>query len=240
MFPLGSCIKRIICTDDVISGSLEQCYELAQLANANLVSIGSSLEHVHIPGRGVPEDTIPHGEVEVGMGIHNEPGSHRTKANLVELVSTMLLKLLDHNDPDRCYVTRKPEDKFVLLINNLGGTSPLELAGITDEVHRQLVNDYKVHAIRVIQGTFLTSLNGLGFSISLLKLADTGLGAGKSMIELLDARAEAVGWSSPIPTATWDNRIDTEVELKDSNLAEDTPSNLKRECTHPPERRMPN
>lgn len=221
--------RRTTSTDSVISGSLDQCYELAQLANANLVSIGSSLEHVHIPGRGVPEDTIPHGEVEVGMGIHNEPGSHRTKANLVELVSTMLLELLDHNDPDRCYVTRKPEDNFVLLINNLGGTSPLELAGITDEVHRQLVNDYKIRPVRVIQGTFLTSLNGLGFSISLLKLADTGLGAGKSMLELLDSRAEAVGWSSPIPTATWDNRIDTEVELKDSNLAEDTPSNLKRE-----------
>lgn len=172
---------------------------------------------------------MPHGEVEIGMGIHNEPGSHRTKANLEELVATMLLQMLDHNDPDRCYVTRKPEDKFVLLINNLGGTSPLELAGITDEVHRQLVRDYNIRAIRVVQGTFLTSLNGLGFSISLLKLVDTGLGAGKSMIELLDAPAEAVGWSSPIPTATWDTRIDTEVELKDSNLAEDTPSNLKRE-----------
>lgn len=210
------------------SGSLDEVYGLAQLANANLISIGTSLEHVHVVGRGVPEDTIPHGEAEVGMGIHNEPGSHRAKADLVELVSTMLLKLLDHNDPDRCYVTRTPEDHFVLLINNLGGVSPLELAGITDEVHRQLVRDYEVTPIRVIQGTFLTSLNGLGFSVSLLKLADTGLGAGKSMIELLDARAEAVGWSAPIPTSTWSNRIDTPVELKDSNLAEDTPSNLKR------------
>lgn len=217
------------------SGSLDQVYGLAQLANANLISIGSSLEHVHVPGREVihTDESIPHGEVEVGMGIHNEPGSHRAKADLVELVSTMLLKLLDHNDPDRCYVTRKPEDKFVLLINNLGGTSPLELAGITDEVHRQLVRDYQVNPIRVISGTFLTSLNGLGFSISLLKLADTGLGSGKSMIELLDAPAQAVGWSAPIPTATWDNRIDTEVELKDSNLAEDTPSNLKRTYSTP-------
>lgn len=218
------------------SGSLDEVYGLAQFANDNLVTIGSSLEHVHVVGRGLPEDTIPHGEVEVGMGIHNEPGSHRAQVNLVELVSTMLLQMLDHNDPDRAYITRKPEDDFVLLINNLGGVSPLELAGITDEVYRQLEHDYKVKPVRVIQGTFLSSLNGLGFSISLLKLADTGLGAGKSMLELLDAPAEAVGWSSPIPTSTWTNRVDTPVELKDSNLAEATPTNIK--CKSQPSQKL--
>ncbi|KAJ5817561.1 Dihydroxyacetone kinase [Penicillium robsamsonii] len=209
-------------------GSLEDVYALAQLANANLVSLGSSLEHVHVPGRGVPEDTIPHGEVEVGMGIHNEPGSHRVKFDLVELVRSMLLQLLDHNDPDRCYVTRKPEDEFVLLINNLGGVSPLELAGITDEVYRQLQRDYQVNIIRVIQGTFLTSLNGLGFSVSLMKLVDPGLGVKTTMVELLDAPAEAVGWSAPINTSTWEkNRNADPVELKTTNLAEDIHSNLQ-------------
>ncbi|KGO56631.1 Dihydroxyacetone kinase [Penicillium expansum] len=209
-------------------GSLDDVYALAQLANANLVSLGSSLEHVHVPGRGVPEDTIPHGEVEVGMGIHNEPGSHRVKFDLVELVEGMLLQLLDHNDPDRCYVTRKPEDQFVLLINNLGGVSPLELAGITDEVYRQLKRDYQVNMVRVIQGTFLTSLNGLGFSISLMKLVDPGLGVKITMLELLDAPAEAVGWSAPINTSTWENNLNADpVDLKTSNLAEDIHSNLR-------------
>ncbi|KXG47289.1 Dihydroxyacetone kinase [Penicillium griseofulvum] len=213
-------------------GSLEDVYALAQLANANLVSLGSSLEHVHVPGRGVPEDTIPHGEVEVGMGIHNEPGSHRVKFDLVELVKSMLLQLLDHNDPDRCYVTRKPDDQFVLLINNLGGVSPLELAGITDEVYRQLRGDYQLNPIRVIQGTFLTSLNGLGFSISLMKLVDPGLGVKTTMLELLDAPAEAVGWSAPINTSTWENNRDADpVELKTTNLAEDVHSNLQLDPT---------
>ncbi|KAJ5213400.1 hypothetical protein N7449_000569 [Penicillium cf. viridicatum] len=213
-------------------GSLDDVYALAQLANANLVSLGSSLEHVHVPGRGVPEDTIPHGEVEVGMGIHNEPGSHRVKFDLVELVEGMLLQLLDHNDPDRCYVTRKPEDQFVLLINNLGGVSPLELAGITDEVYRQLQRDYQVNMVRVIQGTFLTSLNGLGFSISLMKLVDPGLGVKTTMLELLDAPAEAVGWSAPINTATWENNRNADaVDLKTSNLAEDIHSNLQLDPT---------
>lgn len=208
-------------------GSLDEVYALAQLVNDNMLTIGSSLEHVHIPGRGVPEDTIPPGQIEVGMGIHNEPGSHRDKAELVSVISTMLSQMLDETDPDRAYVSRKSGDDFILLINNLGGVSPLELSGILDEVHRQLVRDYKIKPVRVIQGTFLTSLNGLGFSISLLRLADTGLGAGKSMLELIDAPAEALGWSAPIPTSVWENRIDTYPKVQDSNLAESAPSNVK-------------
>jgi dihydroxyacetone kinase len=234
VFTLLYFFYRHINTNIIRSGSLEDVYALAQLANANLVSLGSSLEHVHVPGRGVPEDTIPHGEVEVGMGIHNEPGSHRVKFDLVELVQGMLLQLLDHNDPDRCYVTRKPEDEFVLLINNLGGVSPLELAGITDEVYRQLKRDYQVNMVRVIQGTFLTSLNGLGFSISLMKLVDPGLGVKTTMLELLDAPAEAVGWSAPINTSTWEKNLNADpVDLKNSNLAEDIHSNLQRKFLLP-------
>ncbi|OQD74742.1 hypothetical protein PENDEC_c009G04755 [Penicillium decumbens] len=208
-------------------GTLDEVYALAQLVNDNMLTIGSSLEHVHIPGRGVPEDTIPPGQIEIGMGIHNEPGSHRDKADLVSVVSTMLSQMLDETDPDRAYVSRKTGDDYFLLINNLGGVSPLELSGILDEVHRQLVRDYKIKPVRVIQGTFLTSLNGLGFSISLLRLADTGLGPGKSMLELIDAPAEALGWPAPIPTSVWENRIDTPPKVQNSDLAESPPSNVK-------------
>ncbi|KOC10438.1 putative dihydroxyacetone kinase (DakA) [Aspergillus flavus AF70] len=223
----GILVLKIVSALAETGASLEEIYRVAQQANSLLATVGSSLEHVHIPGRPASEDTIPVGEVEVGMGIHNEPGSHRMKFTLPELVKTMLFQILDHNDPDRAFITREPGDEFVLLINNLGGVSSLELSGITDEVYRQLERDYSIKPVRVIQGTFLTSLNGLGFSASLLKLADNGLGAGKSFLELLDAPAEAVGWSAPIPTSTWDRRTDAPVELKKTTLAEQQPSNLK-------------
>jgi dihydroxyacetone kinase len=167
------------------------------------------------------------------MGIHNEPGSHRMKFSLPEVIKTMLWQILDHNDPDRAFLTHQPGDEFVLLINNLGGVSTLELSGITDEVYRQLTKDFNIKPARIIQGTFLTSLNGLGFSVSLLKLADTGLGPGKSMLELLDAPAEAVGWSAPIRTSTWEaHQSDAPVEVKNTKLAEDQPSKIKRESPH--------
>ncbi|PKY03550.1 dihydroxyacetone kinase [Aspergillus campestris IBT 28561] len=226
----GILVLKIVGALAEAGASLEEVYATAQLANDNLASVGASLEHVHIPGRPVTaaEDSIPHGQVEVGMGIHNEPGSHRVKASLPELVKTMLFQILDHNDPDRAFITHQPEDEFVLLINNLGGLSALELSGITDEVYRQLGQDHSIKPSRVIQGTFLTSLNGMGFSVSLLKSADTGLGAGKSFIELLDAPAEAVGWTAPIRSSTWaQHSSDAPVQLKRTKPAHEVPSNLK-------------
>ncbi|KAK2754531.1 hypothetical protein FQN54_006932 [Arachnomyces sp. PD_36] len=209
--------------------SLEDVYRIAQFTTDNLVSLGSSLEHVHVPGRDLPnaDDFIPDGEVEVGMGIHNEPGSHRVKATLDQLVKEMLKQLLDQNDKDRAFVKYDASDKFVLLINNLGGLSPLELSGCTAEVAKQLESDYKIKPLRVIQGTFLTSLNGPGFSASLLKLADTGLGPGKSLLELLDAPSEAVGWAAPIPTTTWENRTDEPVAKRRAATEIQVVGNLK-------------
>jgi dihydroxyacetone kinase len=215
-----------------LGASLGDVYRIARLATTNLVSLGSSLDRVHIPGHEFselsPGESVPADEVEVGMGIHNEPGSHRMKSTtLDELVRTMLLQLLDPTDQDRAYITHEAEDSFVLLINNLGGLSTLELCGITNEVFIQLVRDYNITPVRTIQGTFLSSLNGLGFSISLLKLANTGLGPGRSMLELLDAPAEAVGWAAPIRMSTWANSSDIPVMLKETKMVEEQPSNLK-------------
>ncbi|KAK7905763.1 dihydroxyacetone kinase Dak1 [Exophiala xenobiotica] len=226
-------VLKIICALAEADGSLSEVYNLAKKVAGNLVSVGASMEHVHVPGREIPDpnsdEIVPTEEIEVGMGIHNEPGSHRVSATLPELVSTMLKQLLDPNDKDRHYVDITKDDKVVLLINNLGGVSNLEMGGIVAEVHDQLKKNWNVVPVRVIAGTFITSLNGLGFSVSLLKLEDTGLGAGKSMLELLDAPAEAFGWSAAIRTETWDatntatmdQNADTDRDMKSSNLSID-------------------
>lgn len=172
------------------------------------------------------DDLVPHGEIEVGMGIHNEPGSHRMKGTAEEMIQTMLKQMLDQNDKERAFLKYNTSDRFALLINNLGGISTLELSALTAEVVLQLERDYKIKLVRTIQGTFLTSLNGMGFSISLLRLADTGLGAGKSLLELLDAPSEAVGWAAPIQTSTWDNQTSASLETASSPRTAEQPSNL--------------
>ncbi|KAF4824250.1 Dihydroxyacetone kinase 1 [Colletotrichum siamense] len=185
---------------------LSEVAKVARLTADNLVSVGASLEHVHVPGRAIPsekdEGALQLGEAELGMGIHNEPGSGRVKADLPELVAKMLTQLLDQNDKDRAFLNVN-SNEVVLLINNLGGVSALELGGITAEVASQLEGSYGIRPVRILSGTYMTSLNGLGFSITLLNVVNTDIG-GPSMIQLLDAPCEATGWSSPILKETWE------------------------------------
>lgn len=206
---------------------------VAQLVADNTVSIGSSLAHVHVPGRREPEDDeLKDGQVEIGMGIHNEAGSERKSTDLPGLVKTMLLHCLDVADQDRSFSSINAKDEVVLLVNNLGGVSPLELSGITNEVVEQLADDFGIKPVRILSGTFMTSLNGLGFSISLLKVADTG-SLGASMLELLDAPAEATGWSAAISSNTWERRGEAKKAEEKVDEEEVSPSDLRgKYCTN--------
>ncbi|KAF1951169.1 dihydroxyacetone kinase [Byssothecium circinans] len=226
----GTCLVLKIAGALAAKGaSLKDVSRIAQLTAGNIVSIGSSLSHVHVPGRSIVEtsgDELKDSEVEIGMGIHNEDGSERRTTDLPGLVRTMLSHCLNQSDKDRSFLNVSEKDEVVLLVNNLGGVSVLELGGITNEVIEQLANDYKIKPVRILAGTFMTSLNGLGFSISLLKVTDTGLGAGSSMIELLDAPSEATGWSAAIKTETWAKRGES-LEPQKSNDEEVWTSNLR-------------
>lgn len=198
--------------------SLDDVYKVARLTAENIVSVGASLEHVHVPGRAPPDpnsdEALAAGEVEIGMGIHNEPGSGRAKVELPGLVKSMLQQLLDLKDADRAFLNVN-SNEVVLLVNNLGGVSVLEMGGITAEVVGQLEKDYKIKPVRILAGTYMTSLNGLGFSISILNVVNTDIG-GPSMVQLLDAPSEAAGWAAPIRKETW--------EAKSSQTREGTAS----------------
>lgn len=214
--------------------SVEDCAKVGRLVVDHLVSVGASLSRVHVPGRSLQEakdeeERLGPELVEIGMGIHNEPGCEKVKTDLPGLVKKMLAQMLDQNDKDRAYVRVETGDDTVLLINNFGGTSNLELSAVTTEIVGQLGRDYGLKPKRVISGTFFGSLNGPGFIISVLKLADTGLGSGKSILELLDAPAQATGWAASIRPETWEKEY-KEVEATAKDEKGDTePSNLKGE-----------
>ncbi|PQE25099.1 dihydroxyacetone kinase protein [Rutstroemia sp. NJR-2017a BVV2] len=209
--------------------SLKDVYEVGKLTAENTVSVGASLDHVHVPGRAPPDPNSSEGlkyeELEIGMGIHNEPGSGRAKVELPELVKRMLGQLLDQKDKDRAFLNVN-SNEVVLLINNLGGVSVLELGGITAEVVGQLEKTYNIKPVRILAGTYMTSLNGLGFSISLLNVVNTNIG-GPSMLQLLDAPSEASGWTAPIKKETWEAK-NTETRSGSAKSEEEVePSGLK-------------
>ena len=215
-----------------VGGNLEECIRVGDLVKENVVSLGASLSRVHVPGRPFEEASdeekrLGPGLVEIGMGIHNEPGCEKIDADLSKVVEIMLAQLLDSGDKDRAYVQFGPSDKTVLLVNNFGGVSNLELGAIVTEVTVQLQKKYGLHPCRIYTGTFVGSLNGPGFSLSLLNVKDTGLGPGKSILELLDTPTEAAGWSSNIGTETWEMKCETAQNEVSEGEQKIEPSNLK-------------
>lgn len=211
--------------------SLESCANLGRLAVDNLVSVGASLSRVHVPGKSLDEakqeeERLGPGLIELGMGIHNEPGCEKLKTDLQGLIKAMLAQLLDPGDTDRAYVKIGDSDSILLLVNNFGGVSNLELGAVTTEITGQLREVYGLRPKRILAGTYFGSLDGPGFTITILKLVDTGLGTGKSMLELIDARAEAIGWPTPIRTSTWEKTFEA-TEIKNEKEKEAKPSRLK-------------
>ncbi|KAH7475331.1 Dak1 domain-containing protein [Fusarium oxysporum f. sp. albedinis] len=195
-------VQKIACALSARGGSLKDVAAAARLAASNVASIGASLSHVYVPGRSDTSSSrleLSKGMVELGMGIHNETGSSCEKADVTELVGKMLRQLLDTTDKDRAFLFVNAP--IVLVINSLGGISVLELGAITAVVARQLASEFNIRPVRVLSGTFITSLNGMGFSITILNLEAN---SSYDLLELLDAPAEAVGWSAPIKSEAWD------------------------------------
>ncbi|KAL7812956.1 dihydroxyacetone kinase [Trichoderma aethiopicum] len=215
-------VQKIAAAAAAQGQSLEQVSQIATLASENLATVGASLAHVHVPGRELIQDELGD-EIEIGMGIHNEEGFARVKTTLKGLVETMLKQLLDQSDTDRAYINVKSGDEVVVMVNNLGGISPLELGAITTEVIDQLDTSYHIKPARLLSGTYMTSLNGLGFSITILKAAD------KAILPLIDAPADAAGWSPAVSPENWARGIDTtkSESKEDAPIQDDSPpSNL--------------
>lgn len=122
------------------------------------------------------------------MGIHNEPGFKKTAlVSLAPLIESCLHKLLDNRNNK--YVNIIPGDDVVVLINNLGGVSNLEIGAVVRETIMQLSNT-NIKIQRVVSGTLMTSLGMNGISISLLKLSNQSI----YILECLNFKVEAPGW----------------------------------------------
>ncbi|KAK0481357.1 dihydroxyacetone kinase [Armillaria novae-zelandiae] len=210
-------------------GSLDEVYNIAQYVSSRIGTIGVGLEHCHVPGTATGETHLSADEIEIGLGIHNESGNKRIKPvpPLKDLIPQLLDLIMSTTDKERSFLPFKNDskDEVVLLVNNLGGLSELELGGIAHAANEELKNR-NVVVSRIISGTFMTSLNMPGFSISLVLLPreeDAGAPKASKVLSLLDAKAETPGWkwtssSKPNVSFTLDK------DLKRSSKA------IKRAC----------
>lgn len=167
--------------------SLEDVVAVAKKAASQMATVAASLDRCNVPGR-ANQESLPVDQLEFGMGIHNEPGVKREKIPSLE---TTVEKALDIMFTEKANMWQpKTGQRVALMVNNLGGLSVLELGIIADEVVSQLGSrDIKI--ARSLVGTFVTSLDGPGFSVTLLELDE-------ELEELLDAPTTAPAWPRSI------------------------------------------
>ena len=176
----------------------DECMKIGTSVNANAVTVGSSLDHCHIPGR-EHHRAIPQDAYVLGMGVHNEPGLHEIDPMppVEELVADMLMYCLDPKDKDRAFVEFKPDDVVLLLINNLGGMSSFELEALTSVTQKVLQKKWNITPVRAHAQCFETSLNAPGWSISLLNVSgierETKVSV-DTLLHLLDSDTRAPAW----------------------------------------------
>ncbi|KAF9869569.1 dihydroxyacetone kinase [Colletotrichum karsti] len=184
--------------------SFERCVDIGRAVNDQTVSIGSALDHCHVPGRQF--QSLSPDACALGAGIHNEPAQQLLTPfpSVKDLVEKMLKLTCDPTDPERAFVKFEAGDEVTLLINNYGGLSVLELGALTDEVQSQLASTWNIKPCRTLSGTFETSLNAPGFSISLVNISAAARQSSASaaeLLNLLDRQTTAVSWPNIIRQA---------------------------------------
>ncbi|KAH7887234.1 DAK1 DegV-like protein [Phlebopus sp. FC_14] len=159
---------------------------------AHLRSVGATLGHCHVPGRDGHSDTeiIPSCEIELGLGLHNEPGVRRVPLSSPQWLVTEMVRALrgsaggwdgaeihrrngvaknGGNASQGQYNWIREGGEVVLFINNLGGVSTLEMGAVVEAVRKELESHHIVPS-RVYSAPYMTSLNAPGFSISLVNV----------------------------------------------------------------------
>jgi len=161
----------------------------ARAAASSVATMGVALTPCTVPAVGKPGFTLGDAEVELGLGIHGEPGVRRGP---IESADALVGHLLDS-----ILVARRAASKpIALLVNGLGGTTPMELAIVARSALAHLARA-GLTVERAYAGTFLSALEMGGVSLSVLDLDDARLAR-------LDAPTRASAWPNAAPTTRVD------------------------------------
>lgn len=144
---------------------LATCLRIAEKVNAAGRSMGVALTSCTVPHVGHPTFDLGEDEIELGIGIHGEPGRHREKirpaAEIAELLATPILDDLPF----------QRGDQVLAFVNGMGGTPLIELYVVFRELDR-ILRGAGISIARSLVGSYMTSLEMAGCSITLLRLDD--------------------------------------------------------------------
>jgi dihydroxyacetone kinase-like protein len=142
---------------------LEQVADIARQVNANGRSMGVALTSCTVPAAGKPTFELGEDEMELGVGIHGEPGRQRLPLATAREIAELLV------EPVLADLPFTNGDKVIAFVNGLGGTPLIELYVIYHEVNR-ILTAHGVQVARSLVGPYITSLDMAGTSVTLLKV----------------------------------------------------------------------
>lgn len=164
--------------------TLEQVADIARQVNANGRSMGLALSSCTVPAAGKPTFDLGENEMELGVGIHGEPGRQRVPLATAREIAEMLV------EPVLADLPFTNGDHVIAFVNGLGGTPLIELHVMYNEVNR-ILTAHGVQVARSLVGSYITSLDMAGTSVTLLKVGD-------ELLSLWDApvKTPALRWGA--------------------------------------------
>ncbi|KGA98953.1 dihydroxyacetone kinase subunit K [Alkalihalobacillus alcalophilus ATCC 27647 = CGMCC 1.3604] len=145
--------------------SLEQVESVANKVIQNVKSMGMSLTPCTVPASGKPGFQLAENEIEIGTGIHGEPGVERTKILTAKELAEVLFQKVNND------LNLQEREEVAILVNGLGATPLMELYVLHYNL-KALLDKKKLQVVDTIVGEWMTSLEMSGVSITILRLDD--------------------------------------------------------------------
>lgn len=156
---------KIVCAKAEEGASLEELVSLANRVNDNVRSMGFGLTSCTTPSKGSPTFEIGDDEMEIGVGLHGEPGRQRSKLKTADEIVELITKSCLEDLPF------KSGDEVAVMLNGLGGTPLMELYIAYNKVAKML-KEAGIKVYKSYVNEYCTSIDMAGCSVSILKLDD--------------------------------------------------------------------
>lgn len=161
-------------------------------------TLGVSLDSVTIPGAEFVNNRLDASTIEIGLGIHGEAGMKQSplmSANDIakEMIDTILNygRIVHEHEIESIVPMFQRGEELCIVVNNLGGTSNFEMSILANSCVQILENDHGCKVTRVLVGSFMTSFNMHGASLTILNLSHVS----PEIISFLDDECDAPAWS---------------------------------------------
>jgi dihydroxyacetone kinase-like protein len=178
-------VGSTVLAEKVVGAAAEQLRSLEEVADVCLKvkawgrSMGMALTSCTVPHVGKPTFDLPEDEMEIGIGIHGEPGRVRMKVKTADEITEMLMEPIIKDLP------YKHGDEVLLFVNGMGGTPPIELYIVYRKAY-EIAKKSGLKVVRNLIGPYITSLEMAGCSITMLKMDD-------DLLKLWDFPVKTIG-----------------------------------------------